>query len=67
MAKYKVRLDCEVAGRWRTTAEEFELTDTAAKYLLPPYGNGLVPVDEAAKTTATVSRKTLVKAQAGDD
>lgn len=67
MAKYKVRLDCEVAGRWRTTTEEFELADVAAKHLLPPYGNVLVPVDDVVKPTSTASRKTLVKNQIGDD
>ncbi|MBS1164150.1 MAG: hypothetical protein H6R00_175 [Proteobacteria bacterium] len=62
MAKYKVRLDCEVAGRWRTTTEELELSDVAAKHLLPPYGNVLVPVDDPAKVAATVSRKATAKA-----
>lgn len=62
MAKYKVRLDCEVAGRWRTTTEELELSDAAAKHLLPPYGNVLVPVDDPAKSTVTASRKAVAKA-----
>lgn len=62
MAKYKVRLDCEVAGRWRTATEEFELSDAAAKHLLPPYGNVLVPVTGQAKPVAQAARKTVAKA-----
>ncbi len=62
MAKYKVRLDCEVAGRWCTTTDELDLTDAAAKHLLPPYGNVLVPVAEAEKAPAPVARKSATKA-----
>lgn len=61
MAKYKVRLDCEVAGRWRTTAEELELSDAAAKHLLPPYGNVIVPVADPAQPSTAPSRKAVTK------
>lgn len=66
MAKYKVRLDCEVAGIWRTTEEEFELSDAAAKHLLPPHGNVIMAVSDLPKPVATATRKPAAKVTDSD-
>lgn len=49
MKLYEVATAGEVAGRWRAAGERIGLTDTEAKYLAPPLGTSLTPVEEKRK------------------
>ncbi|MBX8803212.1 hypothetical protein HBA92_21015 [Ochrobactrum sp. MR28] len=52
MAKYRVRIACEVLNKWRTQDEVFELSDEQAQLLKPPHGNVIVPYNPDPNTDA---------------
>lgn len=45
MKTYTVRTPCECAGAWRVPGKPFHLTDEQARYLAPPYGSVVTPVE----------------------
>lgn len=46
---YEVTADGEVARRWRAAGERVEMTETEAKYLAPPLGSILIPMEDVRK------------------
>ena len=46
---YEVAADGEVARRWRVAGERVEMTEMEAKYLAPPLGSILIPVEDVRK------------------
>lgn len=52
MAKYRVRIACEVLNKWRTQDEVFELSDEQAQLLKPPHGNVILPYKPDTTTGA---------------
>lgn len=53
---YEVVTSCEVAGRWRKSGDRVELTAAEAKYLAPPLGAILLPVDAEGRKGAEDGR-----------
>lgn len=43
MNLFTTRIDCEVAGQWRTAGVPFSLTDAQAVELMPPRGGVVAP------------------------
>lgn len=46
MSKYRTNQAGFIANVWREKDAEIELSDRAAKYLTPPYGNRVSPVED---------------------